>query len=78
MAKEKKMLSEKQQINKTLIISWQITVSIVLVAYLLEIVKQTKTVGYCAVMWEITIPFMIWTLVIYKKNPESKFITYIA
>ena len=82
MAKEKKItkksLSEKQQINKTLIISWQITIAIVLAAYLLEIVKQTKTVGYCAVMWAITIPFMIWTLIIYKKNPESKLIKYIA
>ena len=82
MAKEKsitkKVLSEKQQINKTLIISWQITIAIVLAAYILEIIKQSKTVGYCAVMWAITIPFMIWTLLIYKKNPESKLIKYIA
>ena len=82
MAKEKKIakksLSEKQQINKTLIISWQITIAIVLAAYLLEIIKQTKTISYCAVMWAITIPFMIWTLIIYRKNPESKLIKYIA
>lgn len=82
MAKEKnvtkKALSEIRQINKTLIISWQITIGIVLAAYILEIVKQSKTIGYCAVMWAITIPFMIWTLVLYKKNPESRLIKYIA
>ena len=82
MAKEKsitkKVLSEKQQINKTLIISWQITIAIVLAAYILEIIKQSKTDGYCAVMWAFTIPFLIWTILIYKKNPESKLIKYIA
>lgn len=82
MAKEKnakkKVLSEKHQINKTLIISWQITVAVILAAYILEIIKQSRTIGYCAIMWAMTIPFMIWTLVIYKKNPESNLIKYIA
>ena len=82
MAKEKthakKVLSEKQQINKTLIICWQITLAIIMAAYILEIVKGSKTVGYCAIMWAMTIPFMIWTLVLYKKNPESNIIKYIA
>lgn len=74
----KKALNEKRQINKTLLISWQITIGIVLAAYILEIVKQSKTIGYCAIMWAMTIPFMIWTLVLYNKNPESNLIKYIA
>lgn len=74
----RKVLNEKRQINKTLLISWQITIGIVLAAYILEIVKQSKTIGYCAIMWAMTIPFMIWTLVLYNKNPESNIIKYIA
>ena len=71
-------VNDTHKSNKSLLISWQVTVGILTIAYLIELIKGTKEIPYVILMLLISLPFIIWTQIIYKKTPSSNAIRKIA
>lgn len=70
-------LSEKARANKVAMICHTIVSCIIALAYLMEIVKKTRTVPYAvSVAILAIIPCILETLV-YKKDKESKWIRHV-
>lgn len=66
-----KARSEIERINRMVYICYLIEIAVIFVAYFMEVVKGTRTLGYfLAVAATIVIPAVILFLVL-KKNPES-------
>ena len=71
-------VNDTHKSNKSLLISWQVTVGILTIAYLIELIKGTKEIPYVILMLLISLPFIIWTQIIYIKTPSSNAIRKIA
>ncbi|MCR5418798.1 MAG: hypothetical protein K6E84_07775 [Lachnospiraceae bacterium] len=69
--------SEDARRNKVALICYLITISIISVAYLLEVVKHNKTFGYFMICF-----FTMWipgalTIMLYKANRDSELLRYL-
>lgn len=70
-------LSDKAFANKWVIICHAIINCIICLAYLLEVFKGARTVGYMIVMAVLTLAPIVANLIVYKKNADSKAIRFI-
>lgn len=72
-----KRFNEKHKVNQTSMICYAVLVFILFAAYMLELVKGNRTVGYIMVFDILLIvPFVI-SLLTYIKNRESSVLKYI-
>ncbi len=70
-------IPELHRINKAVLIEYSILSGILFLAYMLEFVKGSRTLGYTLIfMFFDLIPYLFF-LTSYKKNPESKNLKYI-
>lgn len=69
--------SEKKYVNNTAIKGHTIIDSILFVAYLLEVLKGSRTLGYFAVFALLTVAPVVAEWVIYAKDPESGVIKHL-
>lgn len=69
--------SEKKYVNKTAIKGHTIIDSILFLAYLLEVMKGSRTIGYFAVFAVLTVVPVVVEWIIYARNPESDAIKHI-
>ncbi|MDE6214618.1 MAG: hypothetical protein K2M70_14290 [Lachnospiraceae bacterium] len=69
--------SEKKYVNNTAIKGHTIIDSILFAAYLLEVLKGSRTIGYFAVFALLTIVPVVAEWLIYTRNPESGAIKYL-
>ena len=63
--------SEKKYINNTAIKGHTIIDSILFAAYVLEVLKGSRTIGYFAVFALLTVAPVVAEWLIYARNPES-------
>jgi len=74
---KQKRMPELHRINKTVFIEYTILVVLLFLAYMLEFIKGSRTLGYTLVfMFFDLVPYLFF-LTSYKKNPESKNLKYI-
>lgn len=71
------MFSEKKYVNKTALKGHTIIDSILFLAYLLEVMKGSRTIGYFAVFSVLTVAPVVVEWLIYARNPESGAIKHI-
>ena len=65
-----------QKINRKLLTGWAMIVIILLAAYLLEVLKGSRTVSYCITFTLLTvIPFLV-SVFAYRKAPDSPRLKY--
>ncbi|MDE7269772.1 MAG: hypothetical protein K2N81_04795 [Acetatifactor sp.] len=69
--------SEKRYVNKTAIMGHTIIDSILFAAYLLEVLKGSRTIGYFAVFALMTVVPVVAEWLIYARNPESGVIKHL-
>lgn len=69
--------SEKKYVNRTAIIGHTIIDTVLFLAYLLEVFKGSRTIGYFAVFAVMTVLPIVAEWVIFLKNPESGAIKHI-
>lgn len=69
--------SEKKYVNKTAIMGHTIIDSILFAAYLLEVLKGSRTIGYFAVFALMTVIPVVAEWLIYARNPESGVIKHL-
>lgn len=69
--------SEKKYVNKTALKGHTIIDSILFLAYLLEVMKGSRTIGYFAVFAVLTVVPVAVEWLIYARNPESGAIKHI-
>lgn len=69
--------SEKKYINRTAMIGHTIIDAVLFFAYLLEVFKGSRTIGYFAVFTVMTVMPVIAEWIIFHKNPESGVIKHI-
>lgn len=69
--------SEKKYVNRTAIIGHTIIDSVLFLAYLLEVFKGSRTIGYFTVFAVMTMAPVIAEWIIYKGNSESRMIKHI-
>lgn len=69
--------SEKKYVNKTAIMGHTIIDSILFAAYLLEVLKGSRTIGYFAVFALMTVVPVVAEWLIYARNPESGVIKHL-
>lgn len=69
--------SEKKYVNKTAIMGHTIIDSILFAAYLLEVLKGSRTIGYFAVFALMTVGPVVAEWLIYARNPESGVIKHL-
>lgn len=60
--------------NKTALVSYGVMNVILVACYLLEVVKNSRTIGYFAVFCVLALVPWIVSAVIYKKNQASELI----
>ncbi|HAF27004.1 MAG TPA: hypothetical protein DCG85_06785 [Lachnospiraceae bacterium] len=74
---EKKQISDEARINSTVLKCYTIEIAVIVLAYLLEVVKHTRTIGY----WFLTAALALIPIIILfgllKKDPESKYASMI-
>ena len=63
--------SEKKYVNKTALMGHTIIDSVLFLAYLLEVFKESRTIGYFAIFAVLTVIPVVMEWLIYVKNPES-------
>ena len=74
---KQKNIPELHRINKAVLIQYAIVTIILLVAYILELIKGSRTLPYTLVfMFFDLVPFILF-FIIYRKNPSSKKLKYI-
>lgn len=71
------MFSEKKYVNKTALKGHTIIDSILFLAYLLEVMKGSRTIGYFAIFAVLTVAPVVVEWLIYARNPESGAIKHI-
>lgn len=69
--------SEKKYVNRTAIIGHTIIDTVLFLAYLLEVFKGSRTIGYFAVFAVLTVVPIVAEWAIFAKNPESGAIKHI-
>ncbi len=72
------MENETQRISKNLLRSYTITQAIILAAYLLEVIKKERTIGYYLILATFIIVPAVIAWVNYNTNPESSACRYIG
>ena len=75
--KNSKFLSEKQYINKAAITCHIVICSILFVAYFIEVMKGSRTMGYFLIFAALDVVPAIVELVEYQRNKESDYIRHI-
>lgn len=70
-------LSEKAYINRAAILCHTIIDVVLALAYMVELVKGARTVGYICVFGALCIVPVIVEWLLYKKDPDSRFIMYV-
>ena len=74
---KQKNIPELHRINKAVLIQYAIVTIILLVAYILELIKGSRTLPYTlGFMFFDLVPFILF-FIIYRKNPSSKKLKYI-
>lgn len=63
--------SEKKYVNKTALMGHTIIDSVLFLAYLLEVFKKSRGIGYFAIFAVLTVVPLVVEWLIYAKNPES-------
>ena len=69
--------SEKKYVNKTALMGHTIIDSVLFLAYLLEVFKESRTIGYFAIFAVLTVIPVVVEWLIYVKNPESGAIKHV-
>lgn len=69
--------SEKSYVNKTAIMGHTIIDTVLVLAYALELIKGSRTVGYYAVFAAMCIVPVVVEWVLYKKNPENTLVQHL-
>ncbi len=69
--------SEKKYVNRTAILGHTIIDTVLFLAYLLEVLKGSRSLGYFAVFSVMTVVPVIVEWVIFARNPESRAIKHI-
>lgn len=70
-------LSEKAYINRAAILCHTIIDVVLALAYMVELVKGARTVGYICVFGALCIVPVIVEWLLYKKDPDSRFIMHV-
>ena len=70
-------LSEKSYVNKTAITGHSIISAVLVAAYLVELLKGTRTIGYLTVFMVLCLGPVAAELLLYSKNKESMSIRYV-
>jgi diguanylate cyclase (GGDEF)-like protein len=71
-----KMNSKERKLNRDLIIAWAAIVVILFVAYLGEVLKHERTIGYACIFMVVTgLPALLCWLM-YRRDPESRKLRY--
>lgn len=71
MNQDAKKYSEKAYINHMTILGHTIIVTVLFLAYTLELIKGSRTIGYYTVFSLLAVVPVIAEYVIYQKQPES-------
>lgn len=69
--------NEKAYINKQGLLGHTILDAVIMVAYLLEFFKGSRTLGYTAIMFVLTIGPLVWEYLLYKRQPDSDNIKHV-
>lgn len=69
--------SERSYVNKTAIIGHTIVDTVLVLAYALELLKGSRTVGYYAVFAVMCIVPVVVEWILYKKNPENTLVQHL-
>ena len=77
MNQDAKKYSEKAYINHMTILGHTIIVTVLFLAYTLELIKGSRTIGYYTVFSLLAVVPVIAEYVIYQKQPESSFIRHV-
>lgn len=73
----RKRMSDMHRCNKTAMIAYGITTGILLGAYLLEVIKNSRTIGYYAIFSVLALVPFVLCLATYMKNKETGTVKYI-
>ncbi len=71
------IFSEKKHVNRTALTGHTIIDSVLFLAYLLEVFKGSRTIGYFAVFAVMTVAPVVAEWIIFARNPESGAIKHI-
>lgn len=71
------MKSDQKLTNKIMLVDYTITIAIIMVAYLLDVVKGNRTLGYYSIVLLLGILPFIVTLISYLKDSEATKIRYL-
>lgn len=69
---------EKEYLNKRFLNCYGIIAGVLFVAYVLELVKGNRTLGYMAVFCAVLLIPLILSFLVYKKDKESSLVKYIG
>lgn len=70
-------LSEKAYINRTVVMCHTILDVVLALAYLLELFKGARSVGYICIFTALCLVPVLVEWLLYKKDPESKYLMYV-
>lgn len=70
------MITEKQRINKGLMVGWTAISSVLLLAYVLEVVKQNRTIPYFLIFSIINVCPLIFAWIKFRRDPEDVKLKY--
>ena len=71
------IFNEKAYINKQGLVGHTILDVVIMVAYLIEFFKGSRTLGYTAIMFVLTIGPLVWEYLLYKSRPDSDNIKHV-
>lgn len=69
-------ISDIFRCNKAAMIAYASTVAVLIVAYLIEVLKQSRTWGYYGVFCLLAIFPLVMCFIQYKRNPETNLVKY--
>lgn len=72
----KNEVSEQTKINRFALFGWSITVAVIVVAYLLEVIKGQRTIGYYSMVVLLGVLPLLIGWFIYRKDQENRTIRY--
>ncbi len=75
--KEAKGFSEQAEINKVAVTCHAVITVILILTYLLEVIKGSRTVGYYVLFLILALAPLIAEVVLFKRDPESKAIKHV-
>ncbi|MCM1283115.1 MAG: methyl-accepting chemotaxis protein [Muribaculaceae bacterium] len=78
MENSRSLNSEKQIVNKMVLIAYALLNAVLLLSYLVEVFKGSRTLGYYAVFAVLALAPLIAAIVLYRKNPETEAIQHIV